>query len=224
MRAKKEFQVAENNQVLYKSLPENREDDLFVAFHLGGHKFKKGVKRWLVTKIVRIFSRPKVKLEDGRTVKITHTEIVFPLNTFGLRNMGRDYSFSSDGFDGGVRFKYIDYRKHPERWVFIKVPQLTTHAVDELLDSCSKVVGRKYDYLGVITYFGVRFFKKENPKRWWCSEVDASRLWGSPDKISPARMFKMLYNFQKKMILKHSGKSVKCANLRQFFILFKQER
>jgi len=151
-----------------------------LAFYIHRPKINRP-KRWLVSKIVKIFAGNKGS--DWQR-NITHVELVF-----------RDgISFSSSGFDNGVRFKKIDYEKHPERWKIIDIDPFELRGVNESYfeSSLQKYIGLKYDFWGVIWYFGFNKRKDRYQKndKWWCSEIVAYVLKENVFRISPYELFK----------------------------------
>ncbi len=152
-----------------------------LAFYIYRPKINRP-KRWLVSKIVKIFAGNKGS--DWQR-DITHVEIIFK----------DGMSFSSSGFDNGVRFKKINYEKHLERWKIVEVDPFETRGVNELYfkSSLEKYVGLKYDFWGVIWFFGFnkRKDRLQNNNKWWCSEICAYVLEVTNYRISPYELFKL---------------------------------
>lgn len=91
----------------------------------------------------------------------THVEFVF---SDGI-------SFSSSQWDGGCRFKEIDY-SNPEKWSFVEVGDIDEEALKRW---CMMEDSKKYDWLGVLRIFTGR--KKHGPdSKWFCSEICTAGL------------------------------------------------
>ena len=140
-------------------------------------------KRWLVSRIVKIFAGNKGS--DWQR-NITHVELVF----------SNGDSFSSSSFDDGARFKKIDYQKHPERWKIFEIDPFggrNVEAEEQVLKYfCQDYVGKKYDFWGVIWYFGFnkRKDRLQNNNKWWCSEIIAWVLGETSFRISPYELYR----------------------------------
>lgn len=75
-------------------------------------------------------------------------------------------AYGASGWDN--EFRVTDATKfNPDNWVKVLVESFRG---TEWLNA---QLGKKYDYLGI---FGFLFFKVEDPKRWYCSEVAAAFL------------------------------------------------
>ena len=109
----------------------------------------------------------------------THVEIIFP--------NGR--SFSSSGWDKGVRGKVITYA-HPERWTFVTL-MYSEADVDKMLIHSDSHVGEGYDYKGIAGSL-VFPFGLHNANEWFCSEICNHILGWKPERVTPERMLKKL--------------------------------
>lgn len=91
----------------------------------------------------------------------SHVELVF----------GADLFFSASSRDGEVRFRYIN----PEmaKWDFVRL-DLTQWQEDNLKELCRDVVGKSYDWLGVLRF--VLPLLRQSWDKWFCSEVCLDRL------------------------------------------------
>ena len=150
-----------------------------LAFYIHMPKINKP-KRWFVTRIVKIFAGNKGS--DWQR-NITHVELVFSDGD----------SFSSSSFDDGVRFKRIDYEKHPERWKIININPFENEGDEQLLKyRCMDYIKKKYDFWGVIWYFGFNRRKErlQSNDKWWCSEILAFLLEEAVFRISPYELYK----------------------------------
>lgn len=80
-------------------------------------------------------------------------------------------SASASYIDGGVRFKEIDYSKHPDHWDFMTLP-------DELEDCArdwfARNAGAPYDLLGNLRF--VLPWLADSERGWFCSEAMAAAL------------------------------------------------
>lgn len=92
-------------------------------------------------------------------------------------------SYSSSPRDNGVRSKVIDF--NPEHWDIIEVNADKQKA----LDFFNKELGKKYDWRGAIKSV-VPFLIKNDPNRWFCSEICAEAL-GIEDSeyITPVKLY-----------------------------------
>ena len=137
-------------------------------------------RRWSATQIVRCFADNN---GTGFARNITHVELIF---SDGI-------SLSSSSFDGGVRFKWIDYNKHPERWRVFKVNGLDLSPVEEqeLKNRMQDYVGCKYDFAGVIFYYGLKIKnpKFQNDNKWWCSELVSLAIEIQNFRLSPYELY-----------------------------------
>ena len=156
---------------------------LDLAYYIG--RDKNPAKR-LVTTIIRL-----------ATGKYSHVELVFPVELY------KENSFSSSGWDGGVRFKKINY-SHPERWRFQRLGEFNAERI-AFIYSCAKLYeGKKYATFDVIKRFG--FGKPANdPDKFWCSEVclrvlNDCNMFGKKIKVTlaPTRMYNYLSRLLKK--------------------------
>ena len=139
------------------------------------------------TKLQLAFRKPVKGFADWFLYKLIgkyiHVEIVFPGPCY-------DNCFSSRGRDKpkGVNFKKINF-SHPDRWDF-----LTVGGVDiiDLRKECVRYVGCKYDWKGAIWLGTFPGLKRQNPKKWFCSEICRKVLNIKPTFVTPWRMFKEL--------------------------------
>lgn len=156
------------------------------AYFIGDYDRKKRFRRWFINKIVKLFTKDKVT-HKGKTYRIAHVELVFPDGwSFSATDLHRDKS------KNGVRFEMIDYTKHPDRWIFMDIPisVMKHNSIEALKYDCIGYEGDRYDILGVIFNFGLRFFKWDDPNKWWCSEICAKVIWDKPSKLSPGAHFR----------------------------------
>jgi len=111
--------------------------------------------------------------------KYTHVELVFP----------DGFSYSSSGWDGGVRRKIITY-SHPERWKFVTVDVGETPYSRKCRDRFDRILGKPYDHMA-IWLTEVLPLKRENPNAWYCSEsVKYALGLPRPWAVSPARLLR----------------------------------
>lgn len=159
---------------------------LCFAYFVEDYDRKRRFRRWFINKIVKLFTKDRVK-HNGKTYRISHVELVFPDGwSFSVTDLHRNKK------ENGVRFKMIDYNEHPERWVFMDIPldRMKHNSVKELKYECIEYEGLPYDLIGVILNFGFRFFKWDDPDKWWCSEITAKVVWNKPSKLSPGTHFR----------------------------------
>lgn len=104
-----------------------------------------------IDKVIRLFTRSKY----------SHCELLLP--------DGR--MFSSDGWDNG-KVRYND-KYNINNWDFIDI-NITNGELLTLLSWCDHKIGLKYDWLGVFRF--VLPFLKQDPDRWFCSELCAAAL------------------------------------------------
>jgi hypothetical protein len=109
----------------------------------------------------------------------SHVELVF----------SDGVSFSSSQWDGGVRFKKINY-SHKERWGFIEL-EIAEEKEQELREKCEKLVGKKYDWLGIMFDQFIPL-NTQDSDRWWCSEIVAHILDIEPERVSPNRLYRRM--------------------------------
>jgi len=106
----------------------------------------------------------------------SHIEIVF---SDGM-------SFSASPREGKVRFKKIDFS--PKRWVFHEL-EMTELEEAKIRAQAENLIGRKYDYKGIIGWFVIPIKKQEN-NQWWCSEIIAYLLKWKKFRVHPNKMAK----------------------------------
>ena len=83
--------------------------------------------------------------------------------------MGRCFSSTTRGSANGVRFEWAyEVLKHPERWSYIEV-EVDKILLEKAVVEAEKLVGLKYDYLGLFGYFQPFIIQDKN--RWYCSEI-----------------------------------------------------
>ena len=111
------------------------------------------VKKRFVTGIIRLF-----------TGRYSHVELVFPDEMYKQLN-----SFSSSGWDGGVRYKRINF-SHPDRWAFQSLGKFSIQQIGNLRAHCDTMIGKKYATLDVIRRFGLGKAVND-PEKYWCSEA-----------------------------------------------------
>lgn len=82
---------------------------------------------------------------------------------------GRCFSSTTRGDANGVRFAPAsEVLKHPERWDYIEV-EVDAERLEITLAEAEKLVGRKYDYLGLFGFFNP--FPFQDKMKEYCSEV-----------------------------------------------------
>ena len=91
----------------------------------------------------------------------SHVELVFSTGE----------SFSSSQWDGGVRFKKIEY--DTLKWDIL---ELFTNQYSEkvILEWCKTQNGKNYDWRGVLGIFIGK--KEDDPDKWFCSEICTKAL------------------------------------------------
>lgn len=105
-----------------------------------------------------IYSRAVRWIDRG---PYSHCELVFSDGVSG----------SASYIDGGVRFKSIDYSKHPEHWDFLALPdELEAYARDWFEFN----EGLPYDLLGNVRF--VLPWVHDSETGWFCSEAMAAAL------------------------------------------------
>jgi hypothetical protein len=128
-------------------------------------------------KIIRLVTRSKY----------SHCELLLP--------DGR--MFSSDGWDNGkVRYTY---KYNINNWDFVDI-DITDGELLTLISWCNHKIGLKYDWLGVFRF--IIPFLKQDPERWFCSEICAAALRFinkinisiKPYKLSPKNLYNILTN------------------------------
>ena len=122
------------------------------------------------------------------TPKYSHVEIGFPT---GADEMYECWSSTMRGeFDGVRSIDSIRLLKNLERWdVFEFI--VSDRYVDEILDRAHKLIGCRYDLLGILGFvpFG---WLIHNPKKWYCSEFVYKVLTGKRKRISPRQLWKQV--------------------------------
>lgn len=133
---------------------------LKLAFYKGGKTFFDRVTRWRTNGVH------------------THVELVF----------SDGVAFSSSQWDGGTRFKSIDF--DPAKWDLVQVTLRRSVREANVRDWCSLQLGMKYDWRGILRFFAGRS-GEEKRERWFCSEIcgEALRRFGIlPADLNPANM------------------------------------
>ena len=117
---------------------------------------------------------------------------------------------SSSPRDGKLRFNYIDI--HSRHWLLVDIPEVDTIEKEkEVYDYLKKIEGAKYDWKGIILFFIFAFMKKQDDKKWWCSEIVAfildkfaipMKVRISPNKLArklkaPNQPFKFMFTMKK---------------------------
>ncbi len=138
---------------------------------------------WYNWKVLKFnFSHEECWLPDGDG-RFWHNQI-FPLNSIDPINppilvpdefivpdrlLGQCFSSTTRGNANGVRFAPAsEVLKHPERWSYIEV-EVDEERLEVAMEEAKKLVGLKYDYLGLFGYF--QPFIIQDKKRWYCSEI-----------------------------------------------------
>lgn len=149
-----------------------KSDRILVAYRKNAPKGKVRI----IGRLIRFWSRKRDRIKT----KYSHTELIFPED--GI-------SFSSSGYDDGVRFKHIKY-SHREWWDFVDVPWIDTKKkIQSVRDWCTSQVGKKYDYRGVFGWI-ILPFRRQRDDCWWCSEICANAIWMNPFRILPGKMYR----------------------------------
>ena len=98
----------------------------------------------------------------------SHCEVVFD-KIYGHQN-DEYLCCSAAPREGKVRFKRIDI--HSRHWYIVDVPEIDSPAKErEVYMFLKKLEGAKYDWKGIFLFFIFAFMKKQDDKKWWCSEV-----------------------------------------------------
>ena len=107
----------------------------------------------------------------------SHMEVWIPepecFNGFEWQNMG-DYqglcfSSASRGDRVGVRWAPAnEVLKHPKRWSYVEC-DVDLERLEVAMQESNKLVNKPYDYAGIWGF--VIPFVKNNPDKWYCSEV-----------------------------------------------------
>jgi len=105
-------------------------------------------------------------------------------------DFGKFSSFGSSGYDGGCRWKQIDYKKHSERWTAVKLKKNPSEIHDMILH-CDKHYNNKYDYCAIFFWHFLPF-RRQNPRKWYCSELVAHILGIKPEQVSPGKLYAMI--------------------------------
>lgn len=104
-----------------------------------------------IDKIIRIITNSKY----------SHCELLLP--------DGR--MFSSDGWNNGI-VRYTD-KYTLCNWDFVNI-DITEYELSTLLSWCDHKVGLKYDWMGVARF--IIPFLKQDPEKWFCSELCCAAL------------------------------------------------
>jgi hypothetical protein len=98
----------------------------------------------------------------------SHVELIFPQYTIydSVKNRELSLCFSSYEKEGGVRFKFIYL--NPEKWDIVPI-EIPNDKLEDLLSFAAELCDADYDWPGIFG-FVIPFFK-ENPKKFFCSEV-----------------------------------------------------
>lgn len=99
-------------------------------------------------------------IEDG---DFSHVEAIFEYYGY--------ISGSSSFMDGGVRFKHIDYSKHPSDWVIVDIPWADEKAAYKYIDARKH---KKYDIKGNV-HFLIGLIKNNGEKE-FCSGLLAGAI------------------------------------------------
>lgn len=118
------------------------------------------------------------------TSKYSHCEFILP--------DGR--MFSADAWSGGVRF---NQNYNLDNWDIVEIP-CEDYKIKELVGWCDYRNGSKYDWWGVVWF--VLPFVKQEPSKWFCSELCAAGLKfigkipvkTKTSKLSPQGLFDLL--------------------------------
>lgn len=91
-------------------------------------------------------------------------------NIEDVKYVGQCFSATTRGAADGVRIlparKVLG--KHPGRWDFIEC-EVSPILLETAIEKAKKLVGKKYDYLGLFGYFQPLVI--EDRKKWYCSEI-----------------------------------------------------
>lgn len=109
----------------------------------------------------------------------THVELVFSPETAAQKERGYGVSFSSSQWDGGTRFKDIEYDR--SKWDLVPVNAVSGGAYPAasfesgVREWCAARAGIPYDWRGVLGFM----VGERNPgdqDRWFCSEICCAAL------------------------------------------------
>jgi hypothetical protein len=103
----------------------------------------------------------------------SHVELVF---NDGEAFSSSPFDLMPDGATFGVRFKPIDFTKHPERWAFHELPAISAAdeaAIRDWAGQCARE-GHPYDFAAICHF--VDPWISENPNDYFCSEVCLAAL------------------------------------------------
>lgn len=143
-----------------------------------------------------------------RLVMIVSDPLLHSEFLFSVRRNAISYSVTlrdDSGDQKGCRFKKIRYT-HPERWNKLLLP-MTDVQEDRAYKKAVELEGLPYDTIGVASL--KTGLIKENPDKYWCSEVVAELIkaayeWGNdfiPSTLSPNDLyFRVLYELNKTCI------------------------
>jgi hypothetical protein len=97
----------------------------------------------------------------------SHSEIVF--DKFKTKD-GKYLCCSSSPIDRKVRFEYINI--HTDHWYVVDI-DVDYETEVRIYNEMKSLEGAKYDWKGILFTFIFRWFKKQDDKKWWCSEICA---------------------------------------------------
>ena len=139
----------------------------------------------------------------------SHCEIVFD-KIYGHSD-GKWMCCSADARTNEVRFKKIDIESR--HWLIIDIPEIDTVEKEQQVFNLMKTIdGAKYDWKGIFLSFILPWFKKQDDKKWWCSEIcayvlnkfvnETFKFRISPNKLAkklkaPKQPFKIMLNMKK---------------------------
>jgi len=99
----------------------------------------------------------------------SHSEIVFEHHLFNTNNE-KFLCCSSSPRENKLRFKEIDINSG--NWTVIDIPEISTVEKEkEIYDFLKDMEGTPYDWKGIFFWFILKFVRKQDNKKWWCSEI-----------------------------------------------------
>lgn len=121
----------------------------------------------------------------------SHSEIVFDKIKDGDDGT---LCCSSSPMDRKVRFE--DIKLTPKHWYLVDIP-VDYETEVKIYKEMEKLKGAKYDWKGIFLTFIFKWFKKQDDKKWWCSELCAFILnehydHNIPLRIHPNKLAKVL--------------------------------
>lgn len=146
-------------------------------------------KGTLFDALIKIWTCPITELFTGKWKhSYSHCEVIFSDGIW----------FSSSPRDGGVRYKYIV--EAPDTWDILTL-DVPLQAELMVRDWCTKQVGKKYDWVGVLLGQLLHMGYIQDPHRWYCSEIVSTILLkvgkfppGGTNEVTPRELHDRLKN------------------------------